>query len=847
MKKIVTLMIVAGLTSALSAAEPHSVPYASGLYQDTEWTVVDVNKDGKTWADNSSSYNYSGSRFTSGKQYSYHSSNDGNDWLISPAVTLEAGKEYKAKYWVNTRSYTESKKLTFADSGDVDALAAGTVLTDFTATKAYPSMTKVSAVFTVPTTGTYYFGFLAYSPKNMGWINLTGFEVCENVFTPAAVSKLTCTAGEDYALEATLGWELPTTDNDGVALPDDAVFNNIIIKRDGAEVATIAGDATIWTDTGSTGLTPGYHTYEVAVVVNGAQSAFTTVASKYIGPIEAQSMPYDANINTLTQDDFDLFWTPVKGRASTSTDNWKLAVSTYYGNSIQYYGGSGKVQDDWIISPQMKFEQPGVYKLSVTLSYSTYSSTDFDILIGSGNSIGGYETVIRNFKTIPTADTDYEIFFTVDTPGEYGIAFHAHAETGSYSTYTLRKFVVEKWRLTPTHVADLTVTVSDDATTVTLNWTNPTTTNTGEELTDLSKVELYADGELLETFSNLTPGAVMNHDYVPATPGVHEYYVLPYSSEGAADGEPVKVKSAWVGDETQTLPYASTFSADDATTPLWRGFNANGDVAEWVIKSTGAALSVSKSQDYYKNDDYLLSPYFILTPGYYSATYSIKGAGKNVKLEIGLTADKKNVAATFTPSGTVTLPGQSWTTDYTVLIHVTAEGRYAFTLRNNIIASTDDYDLVVTKVQFAYQPVAPSVATDLTVIPAADLSNSATITWTNPTTTNIEGVTPELVKAVITRDGEEIGEVTEGLTPGETSSYEDTTVPEAGEYTYTVTIHGPEGASADKPAEVKSPWIGAGLDLPFDCADSFRDAGWNIYNVNNDSNSWGGDNLGGKQ
>lgn len=835
MKKISTLLIAMGMLPLAMAAESKTVPYASGLYQDSDWTVENVNKDDKTWEDESSSYTFSGTGYTVGIKYSYNRYSAADDWYISPAITLEAGKEYKLKIWSKTSSSStaENWSVKLANNSSVSSLSDGVALITKEGYNATNWNNNVE-IFQVEETGNYYFGIYCFSPKDKYTLYLTGFEVCENIFAPAAVSDLTCTPGENRKLEATLAWKLPTTDNDGATLPADASFDEIIIKRDGNVVANLFNAETEWIDTEATGLTPGYHTYEVGVVVNGAPSAFSKVDSKYIGPIEAMTLPYDADIKNLTQEDFDLFWTPVKGRNSKSTNDWKLSVSTYYGNSIQYTGGSGKQQDDWVISPSMKFNEPGVYKLSVNLSYTNYNHTDFDILLGTGNSIGGYETVIRNFKDIPSAETDYEIFFTIDRPGEYGIAFHAKDETGSYYTYYIKNFKVEKWQMTPAHVSDLSTAVNPDAT-VTLNWTNPTTSNTGTDLTDLTKVELYCNGELAETFSDVQPGATMSYVHTPATNGVHEYYVLPYSSEGPADGEPVKVKTAWVGDETQSLPYSTKFLATDATTPIWSSVNS-----EWEIPTSSPYGPVIKpGNSTVKNNDYLLSPYFELAEGYYSVTYSISGAGSNYTVGVGITSDKSDVPSTYKQCATIKLPGRSYALPYTNVIKIDEAGKYAFVLYANDVMGASDYKLTVTEFSVAYQPVLPGIATDVTVTPAADLSHAATISWTNPSTSNVDGVMPELVKAEIARDGEVIGEVTEGLVPGEVSTFEDTTVPNAGEYTYTVTIYGLEGASSTKPTEVKSPWIGAGMNLPFDCEDGFREAGWNIYNVNNDKNTWG--------
>ncbi|MDE5660647.1 MAG: T9SS type A sorting domain-containing protein [Muribaculaceae bacterium] len=827
MKKI-TLFLLSGMLPVLASGQAKTVPYASGLYQDSDWTVVDVNKDSKTWTDESSSYSFSGSGYTTGKKFTYHSSNSADDWFISPAITLEAGKEYKVKFF-NKNTYAERLEVKVATSNDVEELASGVKIAGYEDAK-HSGYIRVSGLFTPEQTGEYFIGIHAYSTPNQGWIYITGFEVVENVFAPASVSKLTCTPGEERALTATLAWELPTTDNDGAALPEGASFDEVTIVRDGKTVASLDGTATSWTDTEATGLTPGKHSYEVSVVVNGAKSAPVKVDSKYIGPVQAQVLPFDANVKAMTQEDFDLLWTPVKGRESASTANWEFKVSSYYGNSIQYCGGSGKRQDDWVISPSMKFAEAGIYRLSVKMSYNTSSKTRFDILLGRGSVIGGYETVIKNFTSIPSTDTDYEIIFPVESPGEYGIAFHAYDETGSYNTYCIRNFVVEKWVMTPAQVADLTATVNDDAT-VSLAWTNPARSNVDTDLTSLAKVELYCDGELAETFGEAAPGAAMTYVHTPAAAGVHTYHVVAYSVDGPADGEPVKVTTGWVGDETQELPYTTSFASTDPTVPIWSGLNANEDGSEWVIKNA-AVLAVNKDGGYgYRNNDYLLSPYFNLTPGYYKVVYSIKGAGKNVEMKIGTVSDKNDVAATFTQLGTVKLPGQSYASDYTVVFKIETEGRYAIALLNDMITSSSDYDTQVTKFSLAVEPVLPQAVTDLVVTPDPDMGLYATVSWMNPAQSTVEGVVPELVKAEVSRNGEVVATITEGLAAGATADYVDE-VPNAGEYTYSVTVYTADGAS--KATTVKSPWIGAGMDLPWNCDESFSQAGWTMFNINND-------------
>ena len=54
MKKIYTFLATGLLTLTAWGQGAYEVPYASGMADDADWTVVDVNKDGKTWASSTS-------------------------------------------------------------------------------------------------------------------------------------------------------------------------------------------------------------------------------------------------------------------------------------------------------------------------------------------------------------------------------------------------------------------------------------------------------------------------------------------------------------------------------------------------------------------------------------------------------------------------------------------------------------------------------------------------------------------------------------------------------------------------------------------------------------------------
>lgn len=126
------------------------------------WSKLDVNADARTWEFpyNSATYAHTGSnsaRFYNG------TTNPGNDWLFSRCFSLNAGETYKIDYWyrVESATYPESVDLKVGNSATPAAMTTTLVsMPSFTNT----TYQKATALFTPTTSGTYYFGWYAYSP-----------------------------------------------------------------------------------------------------------------------------------------------------------------------------------------------------------------------------------------------------------------------------------------------------------------------------------------------------------------------------------------------------------------------------------------------------------------------------------------------------------------------------------------------------------------------------------------------------------------------------------------------------------------------------------------------------------
>ena len=119
-------------------------------------TVIDANNDNSTWTYNSSGY----------AQYTYNSSNAANDWLITPGITLEAGKTYQfdIEAWARSTTYKERLEVYLGTNNTAAGMTTNVIAsTDITLTS---HVTLTNNTITVTTTGTYYFGVHAISDKD---------------------------------------------------------------------------------------------------------------------------------------------------------------------------------------------------------------------------------------------------------------------------------------------------------------------------------------------------------------------------------------------------------------------------------------------------------------------------------------------------------------------------------------------------------------------------------------------------------------------------------------------------------------------------------------------------------
>ncbi len=825
-----------------------SVPYYSAAAATASqiaggWTVIDANGDNKKFEPVSEYAALTGTamKISWAASGTYH-----DDYLISPAVHLSAGTEYKIGYTWKTGSDKEKTTYYISKSVVPEEIKNSTVLHDYDEF----SMTSYKQdwdTFTPAEDGDYHFVVYVHSAGYRYYVYFADLTIVENKFAPAAVTGLKATPGANRELSCKLVWTLPTTDLFGDPLPEDKPVSAVKVYRDGVEIenANLDGTATEFTDTEATGLTSGYHKYGVKVVAGGVESELVEVGpTAYVGPLVPSELP--AAFPIKTADDFTL-WT-------TINDSKSWAFDSSYG--AKYLVSGNMDLDNWLITPPVKVEEAGIYRITVTAFSTTTDANSFEVCLLSSTDVETAEktVVYDNWKLDQCYANSTSIKpvvsfdFKLTTPGIYYIGFHNKIELteSSYATFYFMNAAVEKTSFVPGVVTDLAaVPAADYANAIDVSWTNPTTSLTGDEITaDDYKIEIYVNDAA-------TPAATVAGDKTNATVEVAEsgvYTVTVKTVAADADGGTApnapSVKTAWVGSHVVPMPYTTEFAQGDATVEIWEIINGNNDGTYFrnFVNSFSHYMDFNTGSKEF--NDYLLSPHVVLAPGFYKATVDISGGSSTTPVHpvLGVvkagTFDVENIE--MISSITINFNSYSMTSD--LIFEVKEEGAYQIVYGLNETFASNYSSMKVNKLHVEATDVLPGDVTDLKAEVSADDSNTVELTWTNPATMyNSEIPMSAIDKIVVLRDDTELATITEDLVPGEAASYTDTEVP-SGTHTYTVKVLDAEDqAHEGNFPSVTTAWVGGGQEAPIDLKTGDGEfPGWSFIDVDGDHGSYTG-------
>lgn len=276
-------------------------PYTSDFGRDefAGWTLIDGNKDGKTWY------------FEDGlAKVSYNESVAVDDWLITPAVKLSADKAY----WLSFATWSSSvwpEKLEVKIGKSATAEAMQTVLIEPTVVNVdEEEPMNLSCKIDVDSDGLYYIGFHGISDPDQFILYLDNITISEGLVTsaPAMPANLRVQNDMNGEKKATISFTTPDKNIDGGALSS---LTKVEVARDGEVVKTFdvvkPAENLSYTDNVPAN---GEYTYSVTAY-NAAGKGMTASVTVYVGcdrPLTPTGVTMKRTANT---GEVSVEWTPV--------------------------------------------------------------------------------------------------------------------------------------------------------------------------------------------------------------------------------------------------------------------------------------------------------------------------------------------------------------------------------------------------------------------------------------------------------------------------------------------------------------------------------------------------------
>lgn len=472
------------------------LPYENALNTEAlfgEFTVLDVNGDGKTWGFDATN------KFAA---YSYSSNNAADDWFVSPAIKLEAGKAYHIALDAANYGYPERFEVKLGKELSADALTTEVIPATDVTEKDF--ITYENEQVTVPETGYYYIGIHAISDPDEFKLFVKNFVVEAGLdpAAPAAVDNFNVAAA-DGVLEATISFNAPTKTIGGQNLDD---LDGIIVKRDGNVIKDLKdvtpGVSYEYVDNADD-LTMGNHTYQVIAYNAAGSGAKSEEKTVFLSAVLSVPTTFD-----LTKKDVFEIFQVIDANDDEKTWKWSESYGTYYSYS------SSLAADDYLVSAPVKFEAGKNYRVVVTANCADAGYPEaFRVLVGKEATVAGLNTLIADTTWVATEEAESnEAEFTATEDGTYYVAIQAVSPANMWRL-NISSLAIEKGA-EPTAPAAVTefaaVAGEKGALEVNVSFNAPAKAVNGTDLTDNLTINVLRDGEVVKTFEAAAPGSSLN-------------------------------------------------------------------------------------------------------------------------------------------------------------------------------------------------------------------------------------------------------------------------------------------------------------------------------------------------
>lgn len=392
------------------------------------WTTDDRNADGETWKVETG---------TEGIVYNSEIvSAESNDWLVSPAIGLEAGQDYTVSYTLAQSSAFEADVVEVYWGEGNAAELTNLLGTDHIYMEHGNGTYSQTYRLTATKTGDAYIGFAVKNQMPNGKLVLKSLVVTPvEKAVPNGVTELAAVANpEEQTVK--LDWVNPSTDTKGIALTGNlkvALYanDNLITTLE----SQTPGEAATYSYAPET--FAGKVTYMAKAIIGENESEGATVTinlDDYKGDLELVHSFADVNRETASE------WV-IENKAGTS--EWAFA---YYNIFEFNYKLGQKNDEDWLISPAVELKAENRYLAKYELSGSENFASNVDVTMGNEQNSAAQQQVLASYPNFK--QNGFGVFetaqFTVAADGNYYFGFKVTRADYSVSMRNLEIYRVSE-------------------------------------------------------------------------------------------------------------------------------------------------------------------------------------------------------------------------------------------------------------------------------------------------------------------------------------------------------------------------------------------------------------------
>lgn len=298
-----------------------------------------------------------------------------------------------------------------------------------------------------------------------------------------------------------------------------------------------------------------------------------------------------------TQGDFDLY-TVIDNNHDGSTWTWHEDRQC-----AQYFENEKNNADDWLITPPVHLQANHAYKIGFKARNSMAFFPEYiEARYGNSATVSGLNNDF--VEKTKLSDEQYHLFekeFSTSKDQVFYLGIHAVSDYGAAKIFVDSIQITDQGCLEgPDSVTNFTVTPDPTADIIAnLQFTLPTKKVNGDALTEISKVVVTRNGEVLKEFTSPKVGATLTCEDDEADEEFNTYTVTAYNKVG--NGRPATIR-AFIGLDKPSKPQnvQGTYGTDDmtlswnkATTP---GANGGLVLSDQVSYNVYHAVNVKDDQ-----------------------------------------------------------------------------------------------------------------------------------------------------------------------------------------------------------------------------------------------------------